>query len=101
MVVDFDLLESVLDLANCCEEVYLHLLSSTTVVFHGLGADSDLQGLKNELKCFAAVLTGLLLQEVNTKFCGSGSVANLADKLKPRYHFAALEGAHYERLPYR
>lgn len=39
--------------------------------------------------------------EVNTKFCGSGAVANLADKLKPRYHFAALEGAHYERLPYR
>uniref|UniRef100_A0A671YDY5 CWF19-like protein 1 n=1 Tax=Sparus aurata TaxID=8175 RepID=A0A671YDY5_SPAAU len=39
--------------------------------------------------------------EVNTKFCGSGSVASLADKLKPRYHFAALEGAHYERLPYR
>ncbi|XP_023141358.2 CWF19-like protein 1 [Amphiprion ocellaris] len=39
--------------------------------------------------------------EVNTKSCGSSSVANLADKLKPRYHFAALEGAHYERLPYR
>ncbi|XP_074554396.1 CWF19-like protein 1 [Halichoeres trimaculatus] len=39
--------------------------------------------------------------EVNTKSCGSHSVANLADKLKPRYHFAALEGAHYERLPYR
>uniref|UniRef100_A0A8C9XF11 CWF19-like protein 1 n=1 Tax=Sander lucioperca TaxID=283035 RepID=A0A8C9XF11_SANLU len=39
--------------------------------------------------------------EVNTKFCGSSSVATLADKLKPRYHFAALEGAHYERLPYR
>ncbi|XP_047431352.1 CWF19-like protein 1 [Mugil cephalus] len=39
--------------------------------------------------------------EVNTKFCGSSSIANLADKLKPRYHFAALEGAHYERLPYR
>ncbi|XP_058482037.1 CWF19-like protein 1 [Solea solea] len=39
--------------------------------------------------------------DVNTKSCGSGSVANLADKLKPRYHFAALEGAHYERLPYR
>ncbi|KAI4798878.1 hypothetical protein KUCAC02_020423 [Chaenocephalus aceratus] len=38
--------------------------------------------------------------EVNTKSCGSGSVANLADHLKPRYHFAALEGAHYERLPY-
>ncbi|XP_061524293.1 CWF19-like protein 1 isoform X2 [Phycodurus eques] len=39
--------------------------------------------------------------EVNTKCCGSGAVAKLADKLKPRYHFAALEGAHYERLPYR
>ncbi|XP_077355654.1 CWF19-like protein 1 [Festucalex cinctus] len=39
--------------------------------------------------------------EVNTKSCGSRAVANLADKLKPRYHFAALEGAHYERLPYR
>ncbi|KAG7253652.1 hypothetical protein CRUP_034334 [Coryphaenoides rupestris] len=39
--------------------------------------------------------------EVNTKFCGAASVANLADKLKPRYHFAAIEGAHYERLPYR
>ncbi|XP_019753225.1 CWF19-like protein 1 [Hippocampus comes] len=39
--------------------------------------------------------------EVNTKSCGSSALANLADKLKPRYHFAALEGAHYERLPYR
>ncbi|XP_003458492.1 CWF19-like protein 1 [Oreochromis niloticus] len=39
--------------------------------------------------------------EVNTKLCGSNSIASLADKLKPRYHFAALEGAHYERLPYR
>ncbi|MED6245842.1 hypothetical protein ATANTOWER_008974 [Ataeniobius toweri] len=39
--------------------------------------------------------------EVNTKSCGSGCIASLADKLKPRYHFAALEGAHYERLPYR
>ncbi|XP_056131910.1 CWF19-like protein 1 [Lampris incognitus] len=39
--------------------------------------------------------------EVNSKFCGSGSIANLAEKLKPRYHFAALEGAHYERVPYR
>ncbi|KAI4888468.1 hypothetical protein NFI96_015928 [Prochilodus magdalenae] len=26
---------------------------------------------------------------------------NPAKKLKPRYHFAALEGVHYERLPYR
>lgn len=42
-----------------------------------------------------------LLQEVNTKTCGSYAVANLAEKLKPRYHFAALEGAHYERAPYR
>ncbi|KAM9705525.1 CWF19-like protein 1 [Menidia menidia] len=39
--------------------------------------------------------------EVNTKSCGSGSVASLTNRLKPRYHFAALEGAHYERLPYR
>ncbi|KAM3858848.1 CWF19-like protein 1 [Diretmus argenteus] len=39
--------------------------------------------------------------EVNTKFCGTVSIANLAENLKPRYHFAALEGAHYERLPYR
>ncbi|TWW64906.1 CWF19-like protein 1 isoform X1 [Takifugu flavidus] len=39
--------------------------------------------------------------EVNTKTCGSSAVANLAEKLKPRYHFAALEGAHYERAPYR
>uniref|UniRef100_A0A3Q0S2P4 CWF19-like protein 1 n=1 Tax=Amphilophus citrinellus TaxID=61819 RepID=A0A3Q0S2P4_AMPCI len=39
--------------------------------------------------------------EVSTKICGSNVIANLADKLKPRYHFAALEGAHYERLPYR
>ncbi|XP_060885732.1 CWF19-like protein 1 [Labrus mixtus] len=41
------------------------------------------------------------MPEVNIKSCGSGAVSNLADKLKPRYHFAALEGAHYERLPYR
>ncbi|XP_054656348.1 CWF19-like protein 1 isoform X2 [Dunckerocampus dactyliophorus] len=40
-------------------------------------------------------------KEVDTKSCGSGIIANLADKVKPRYHFAALEGAHYERLPYR
>uniref|UniRef100_M4A4B2 CWF19-like protein 1 n=1 Tax=Xiphophorus maculatus TaxID=8083 RepID=M4A4B2_XIPMA len=39
--------------------------------------------------------------EVNTKSCGSSSIASLAHKLKPRYHFAALEGAHYERLPFR
>ncbi|XP_034019142.1 CWF19-like protein 1 [Thalassophryne amazonica] len=39
--------------------------------------------------------------DVNTKSCGSGFIASLAEKLKPRYHFSALEGAHYERLPYR
>ncbi|XP_068163064.1 CWF19-like protein 1 [Antennarius striatus] len=39
--------------------------------------------------------------EVDTTSCGSGAVASLAQRLKPRYHFAALEGAHYERLPYR
>ncbi|XP_053321529.1 CWF19-like protein 1 [Spea bombifrons] len=39
--------------------------------------------------------------DVNIKQCGSASVANLAVTLKPRYHFAALEGENYERLPYR
>ncbi|XP_056603558.1 CWF19-like protein 1 isoform X2 [Triplophysa dalaica] len=39
--------------------------------------------------------------EVDTKCCGVSSIAELADKLKPRYHFAGLEGVHYERLPYR
>ncbi|XP_028663995.1 CWF19-like protein 1 isoform X1 [Erpetoichthys calabaricus] len=32
---------------------------------------------------------------------GSVSVANIAQMLKPRYHFAGLEGTYYERLPYR
>ncbi|XP_029453116.1 CWF19-like protein 1 isoform X2 [Rhinatrema bivittatum] len=40
-------------------------------------------------------------EEVDTKTCGSALVAGLAFALKPRYHFAALEGASYERLPYR
>ncbi|KAJ8381965.1 hypothetical protein SKAU_G00027430 [Synaphobranchus kaupii] len=39
--------------------------------------------------------------DINTKFCGTASIASLAEKLKPRYHFAGLEGTHYERLPYR
>ncbi|XP_045569393.1 CWF19-like protein 1 [Salmo salar] len=39
--------------------------------------------------------------EVNTKLCGAGSISQLAYKLKPRYHFAAVEGVHYERRPYR
>ncbi|RXN17764.1 CWF19 1 [Labeo rohita] len=39
--------------------------------------------------------------ETDTKFCGVSSIADLADKLKPRYHFAGLEAVHYERLPYR
>lgn len=50
---------------------------------------------------FAALSSCLCWQEVNTKTCGSAAVANLANNLKPRYHFAALEGAHYERVPYR
>ena len=32
---------------------------------------------------------------------GSASIADLALALRPRYHFAGLEGCHYERLPYR
>ncbi|TRZ03862.1 hypothetical protein DNTS_000495 [Danionella cerebrum] len=39
--------------------------------------------------------------ETDTKVCGASSIADLANKLKPRYHFAGLEGVHYERLPYR
>ncbi|XP_067915101.1 CWF19-like protein 1 isoform X1 [Heterodontus francisci] len=41
------------------------------------------------------------LDDIDTKVCGCISVAHLASALKPRYHFAALEGANYERLPYR
>ncbi|XP_048410021.2 CWF19-like protein 1 isoform X1 [Stegostoma tigrinum] len=41
------------------------------------------------------------LEGIDTKSCGSISASHLAFALKPRYHFAALEGAHYERLPYR
>ncbi|KAM4678449.1 CWF19-like protein 1 isoform 2-T2 [Discoglossus pictus] len=36
-----------------------------------------------------------------SKKCGSALIANLALTLKPRYHFSALEGENYERLPYR
>ncbi|KAM6265431.1 CWF19-like protein 1 isoform 2-T2 [Porphyrio hochstetteri] len=39
--------------------------------------------------------------EIDTKKCGSKLVADLAASLKPRYHFAALNKAYYERLPYR
>ncbi|KFV69332.1 CWF19-like 1, partial [Dryobates pubescens] len=39
--------------------------------------------------------------EIDTKKCGSKLISDLAASLKPRYHFAALEKAYYERLPYR
>ncbi|XP_018418197.1 PREDICTED: CWF19-like protein 1 isoform X2 [Nanorana parkeri] len=39
--------------------------------------------------------------DVDLKTCGSEQVANLAAHLKPRYHFSALQGENYERLPYR
>ncbi|KAI6066613.1 CWF19-like protein 1 [Aix galericulata] len=39
--------------------------------------------------------------KINTKKCGSTLISDLAASLKPRYHFAALEKAYYERLPYR
>ncbi|XP_033638777.1 CWF19-like protein 1 [Asterias rubens] len=32
---------------------------------------------------------------------GSSLIADLVLALRPRYHFSALEGAYYERLPYR
>ncbi|XP_078276031.1 CWF19-like protein 1 isoform X1 [Rhinoraja longicauda] len=40
-------------------------------------------------------------EDIDTKLCGSVLISDLASTLKPRYHFAALEGANYERLPYR
>ncbi|KAM3927554.1 CWF19-like protein 1 [Leptodactylus fuscus] len=39
--------------------------------------------------------------DVDMKTCGSALVASLAASLKPRYHFSALQGENYERLPYR
>uniref|UniRef100_A0A8B9T3K4 CWF19-like protein 1 n=1 Tax=Anas platyrhynchos TaxID=8839 RepID=A0A8B9T3K4_ANAPL len=39
--------------------------------------------------------------KINTKKHGSTLISDLAASLKPRYHFAALEKAYYERLPYR
>uniref|UniRef100_A0AAY4DAH6 CWF19-like protein 1 n=1 Tax=Denticeps clupeoides TaxID=299321 RepID=A0AAY4DAH6_9TELE len=39
--------------------------------------------------------------EIDTKFFGVASIAKISDQLKPRYHFAGVEGVHYERLPYR
>lgn len=39
--------------------------------------------------------------DVDLKIFGSEQVASLASSLKPRYHFSALHGANYERLPYR
>nr|CAB3234912.1 CWF19-like protein 1 [Phallusia mammillata] len=37
----------------------------------------------------------------NCKSCGSPIVAQLCKDIRPRYHFAALEGIHYERVPFR
>ncbi|XP_063784574.1 CWF19-like protein 1 isoform X2 [Pseudophryne corroboree] len=39
--------------------------------------------------------------DVDLKSCGSALVSSLAGSLKPRYHFSALEGENYERVPYR
>ncbi|XP_041444008.1 CWF19-like protein 1 isoform X3 [Xenopus laevis] len=44
---------------------------------------------------------GNALPNEASKKCGSALISNLAFNLKPRYHFAALEGENYERLPYR
>ncbi|XP_065605270.1 CWF19-like protein 1 isoform X1 [Cyrtonyx montezumae] len=40
-------------------------------------------------------------REIDTMKCGSALISDLASSVKPRYHFAALEKAYYERLPYR
>ncbi|NXS63908.1 C19L1 protein, partial [Brachypteracias leptosomus] len=39
--------------------------------------------------------------KIDTKKCGSKLISDLAESIKPRYHFAALEKTYYERLPYR
>eukprot|EP00079_Xenopus_tropicalis_P013168 XP_002941169.2 PREDICTED: CWF19-like protein 1 [Xenopus tropicalis] len=44
---------------------------------------------------------GNALPNEASKKCGSALISNLAFTLRPRYHFAALEGENYERLPYR
>ncbi|XP_055345564.1 CWF19-like protein 1 isoform X2 [Paramacrobiotus metropolitanus] len=38
---------------------------------------------------------------VDSAQIGSGLIAQLAQAIKPRYHFAGLTGVFYERLPYR
>lgn len=49
----------------------------------------------------SVIFVVFLFQDIDTKFCGVSSIGNLAEKLKPRYHFAGMEGVYYERLPYR
>ncbi|XP_076819990.1 CWF19-like protein 1 isoform X2 [Clavelina lepadiformis] len=46
-------------------------------------------------------LYGNAVNSEKCKGCGSPLVSQLAQALKPRYHFAGLEGVHYERVPYR
>jgi len=41
------------------------------------------------------------LNDTSSEKFGSSLLARLAQKIKPRYHFAGLEGIHYERPPYR
>lgn len=41
------------------------------------------------------------MDALDTTSCRSHTVSQLAIHLKPRYHFAALEGEFYERQPYR
>ncbi|XP_038053166.1 CWF19-like protein 1 [Patiria miniata] len=41
------------------------------------------------------------LEGLNPETTGSSLIADLALAVRPRYHFAAQEGAFYERLPYR
>ena len=42
-----------------------------------------------------------LQTEFDSKETGSAAVSQLALSLQPRYHFCGLQGAFYERQPYR
>ncbi|KAK2146142.1 hypothetical protein LSH36_629g01064 [Paralvinella palmiformis] len=44
---------------------------------------------------------GIKAEGVNTKQVGSETISQVAIAMKPRYHFCAMEGVFYERLPYR
>ncbi|XP_071454762.1 CWF19-like protein 1 [Hetaerina americana] len=47
------------------------------------------------------VLTGINSQQITNDPRGSKLISWLAAQVKPRYHFCAMDGIHFERPPYR